>query len=85
MAAEGKCDRALPLLTRLTHEQPGVYLGQLTLAKCELASGNYSAAESALDSAIHASPGHLDAVFYKGICLFQENRLQRSIAQLATG
>jgi len=82
MAAEGKCDRALPLLTRLAHEQPGVYLGQLTLAKCELASGNYSAAESALDSAIHASPGQLDAVFYKGICLFQENRFKEALPRL---
>jgi len=82
MAAEGKCDRALPLLTRLTQEQPGVYLGQLTLAKCELASGHYSAAESALDSAIHASPGHLDAVFYKGICLFQETRFKEALPSL---
>ena len=82
MAAEGRCDRALPLLTRLTQEQPGVYLGQLTLAKCELASGNYRAAESALDSAIHAGPGHLDAVFYKGICLFQENRFKEALPTL---
>jgi tetratricopeptide (TPR) repeat protein len=72
----------MPLLTRLTHEQPGVYLGQLTLAKCELASGNYSAAESALDSALHASPGHLDAVSYKGICLFQENRFKDALPSL---
>jgi len=82
MAAEGLCDRALPLLTRLTQEQPGVYLGQLTLAKCDLASGNYRAAESALDSAIRAGPGHLDAVFYKGICLFQENRFKEALPNL---
>ena len=82
MAAEGKCDQALPLLSRLAREQPGVYLGQLTLGKCELASGNYSAAESALDSAVHASPGNLDAVFYRGICLFQENRFKEALPSL---
>jgi arylsulfatase A-like enzyme/Flp pilus assembly protein TadD len=82
MAAEGKCDRAVPLLTRLTQEQPGMYLGHLTLAKCELASGKYEAAESALDSAIHASPGNLDAVFYKGICLFQESRFKEALPSL---
>jgi arylsulfatase A-like enzyme/Flp pilus assembly protein TadD len=82
MAAEGKCDRAVPLLTRLTQEQPGIYLGYLTLAKCELASGKYEAAESALDSAIHAGPGNLDAVFYKGICLFQESRFKEALPSL---
>ena len=82
MAAEGKCDRAVPLLTRLTQEQPGMYLGQLTLAKCELASGKYEAAESALDSAVHASPDNLDAVFYKGICLFQESRFKEALPSL---
>ena len=82
MAAEGKCDRALPLLTRLTQEQPALFLGQLTLAKCDLASGKYQAAESALDSAIRASPGNLDAVFYKGICLFQESRFNEALPSL---
>jgi arylsulfatase A-like enzyme/Flp pilus assembly protein TadD len=82
MAAEGKCDRALPSLTRLTQEQPGLYLGQLTLAKCELASGKYEAAESALDSALRVSPGNLDAVFYKGICLFQESRFKEALPSL---
>jgi Flp pilus assembly protein TadD len=82
MAAEGKCDRALPLLTRLTQEQPGLYLGELTLAKCELASGKYEAAEAALNSALRSSPGNLDAVFYKGICLFQENRFKEALPSL---
>jgi arylsulfatase A-like enzyme/Flp pilus assembly protein TadD len=82
MAAEGKCDRALPLLTRLTQEQPTLFLGHLALAKCDLASGKYEAAESALDSAIRLSPDNLDAVFYKGICLFQEGRFKEALANL---
>jgi arylsulfatase A-like enzyme/Flp pilus assembly protein TadD len=82
MAAEGKCDRALPLLTRLTQEQPALFLGHLTLAKCELASGKYEAAESALDAAIRLSPGNLEATFYKGICLFQEGRFKEAFPNL---
>ena len=82
MAAEGKCDRALPLLNRLAQEQPGLYMGQLTRAKCELASGKYDAAESALDAAIRINPGALDAVFYKGICLFQESRFKEALPSL---
>lgn len=82
MAAEGKCDAALPLLTRLTQEQPRLFLGHLNLAKCELASGRYKAAESALDSALRLSPDNPEVTFYRGICLFQEGRFKEAFLNL---
>ena len=82
MAAEGKCARAIPLLTRLAQEQPALFLGHLTLAKCALATGRYEAAESALDSALRLRPDNLEATFYKGICQFQEGRLKESLSSL---
>jgi Flp pilus assembly protein TadD len=82
MAAKGKCDRAIPLLTHLTQEQPALFLGQLTLAKCELATGKYEAAAPALDSALRIRPDNLEALFYKGICEFQEGRVKESLSSL---
>ena len=82
MAAEGRCERSIPLLTRLTQEQPALFLGHLTLAKCELATGKYEAAESALDSAVRLRPDNLEAIFYQGICQFEEGRLQDSLSSL---
>jgi tetratricopeptide (TPR) repeat protein len=82
MAAEGKCARAIPLLTRLAQEQPALFLGHLTLAKCALSTGRYEAAESALDSALRLRPDNLEATFYKGICQFQEGRLKESLSSL---
>ena len=82
MAARGKCDQAIPLLAHLTQEQTGVFLGHLTLAKCELATGKYEAAESALDSAIRLRPDNLEAIFYRGICQFQEGQLKDSLSSL---
>lgn len=82
MAAEGQCERALPVLIRLTQEQPNLLLGHLTLAKCELATGKYEAAESALDSVLRLRPDSMEALFYKGICLFQENKLKEALPRL---
>jgi tetratricopeptide (TPR) repeat protein len=82
MAAKGNCARAIPLLTRLTQEQPALFPGHLTLAKCELATGKYEAAESALDSAIRLRPDNLEVLFYRGICQFQEGRLDNSLTIL---
>jgi len=82
MAAQRQCARAIPLLTRLTQEQPGLFLGQLTLAKCELATGKYAAAESALDAAARLRPDNIEVLFYRGIGQFQEGRLQDSLSTL---
>jgi tetratricopeptide (TPR) repeat protein len=82
MAGEGKCARAMPLLTRLTQEQPALFLGLITLAKCALATGKYEAAESALDSALHLRPDNLEATFYRGICQFQQGRIRESLSSL---
>jgi tetratricopeptide (TPR) repeat protein len=82
MAAEGKCAGAIPLLTQLTQKQPALFTGHLTLAKCELATGKYEAAESALDSAARLRPDNLEAIFYRGICQFQEGRLQDALSNL---
>jgi tetratricopeptide (TPR) repeat protein len=90
LAAEGQCARALPLLTRLTQEQPTLFLGQLTLGKCELTLGNYAAAEATLNSALRLRSDNLeftarrefDAKFYYGICLYQEGRLKDALASL---
>ncbi len=82
MASQGKCARAIPLLTHLIQEQPALFLGHLTLAKCELATGKYEAAESALDSAVRLRPDNLEATFYRGICQFQEGRLNDSLSSL---
>ncbi len=82
MASKGNCDRAIPLLTRLTQEQPALLLGHLTLAKCELATGKYQSAEAALDSAVRLRPDNLEALFYRGICEFHEGRLDNSLSSL---
>jgi arylsulfatase A-like enzyme/Flp pilus assembly protein TadD len=82
MASQGKCASAIPILTHLTQEQPKLLLGQLTLAKCQLFTGQYQAAESALNSALRLHPDHVEATFYKGICQFQEGRLKESQSSL---
>jgi len=82
MASERQCDRAIPLLARLTDEQPSLFMGHLTLAKCELATGKYGPAESALDSALRLRPDNLEAQFYKGICEFQEGRFDSALTSL---
>jgi tetratricopeptide (TPR) repeat protein len=82
MSAEGNCASAVPLLTRLTEEQPSLFLGYLTLGKCELATGKLNAAQQTLDSAIRLQPANLEARFYKGICQFQAGRLEQSWSSL---
>jgi arylsulfatase A-like enzyme/Flp pilus assembly protein TadD len=82
MATQGKCDRAMPLLARLTQEQPALFLAQMTLAKCELAAGKYGPAESTLDSAIFLRPDDQEAKFYKGICQYQAGNIMESLATL---
>jgi arylsulfatase A-like enzyme/Flp pilus assembly protein TadD len=82
LAAEKKCGQAIPALTRLTQEQPGLLLGHLTLAKCEIFTGQYGAAESSLNSALRLRPDNVEAIFYKGICQFQEGRLKEASADL---
>ena len=82
MAAKGNCDRAIPLLAHLTQQQPALFLGHLTLGKCELATGKYEAAEPALDSALRLRPDNLEALFYRGICEFQEGRVKESLSSL---
>jgi choline-sulfatase len=82
MATEGKCAGAVPLLTRLVQEQPGVFLGQITLAKCDLSLGKYEAADTALTSALRLQPENLEAKFYQGICQFQEGRFDDALASL---
>jgi arylsulfatase A-like enzyme/Flp pilus assembly protein TadD len=82
LAAEGKCASAIPSLARLTQEQPALFLGHMTLAKCNLATGRYDAAESALDFAVRLRPDNLEAKFYRGICQFQEGRLKESLSTL---
>ncbi|MHB8655868.1 MAG: sulfatase-like hydrolase/transferase [Terriglobia bacterium] len=82
MATQGKCDRAIPLLNHLTQAQPALFLGQITLAKCELAAGKYETADLDLDAALRLRPDNLEAKFYRGICQFQEGRLNDSLSSL---
>jgi choline-sulfatase len=82
MASRGQCERAIPLLARLSQEQPQLFVSHLTLAKCELATGQYQPAEMALDSTIRLRPDNLEALFYKGICEFQEGRLADALSSL---
>ncbi|HKS94751.1 MAG TPA: sulfatase-like hydrolase/transferase [Terriglobia bacterium] len=82
MAAKGQCERAIPLLDRLSKEQPRLFLGHVTLAKCELATGKYRPAESALEAAIRLRPDNLEAQFYKGICEFQEGQFDKALSSL---
>jgi tetratricopeptide (TPR) repeat protein len=82
MAAEGKCAGVIPLLTRLLQEQPELFLGQITLAKCDLFIGKYEAADSALNSALRIHPDNLEAKFYQGISQFQEGRFSDALANL---
>ncbi len=82
LAAGGQCVRAIPLLTRLTQQEPSLFLAQITLSKCDLALGKYPAAESTLNTALHLRPDNLEAKFYQGICLFQEGRFNEALACL---
>jgi arylsulfatase A-like enzyme/thioredoxin-like negative regulator of GroEL len=82
LATQGKCDRAVPLLTRLTKEQPALFMGQMTLAKCELAAGKVEAADSTLTTALRLRPDDQQALFYKGIGQFQMGHFKDSLATL---
>ena len=82
LASEGKCTEAIPLLSRLTQKEPALFPGHLTLAKCEIATGKYEAAESALELALRLHPDNLEAVFYRGICEYQEGRLNEALSSL---
>jgi tetratricopeptide (TPR) repeat protein len=82
LASEGKCAAAIPSLARLTQEQPALFLGHMTLAKCSLATGRYAAAELTLDVAARLRPDNLEVKFYRGICQFQKGRLKESLATL---
>jgi choline-sulfatase len=82
LAGQGQCVGALPMLTRLTQEEPSLFLAQITLSKCDLALGKFAAAESALNSALRLRPDNLEAKFYLGICLFQEGRFNDALARL---
>ena len=82
LTGEGRCADALPLLTHLTEEQPGWVLGLMTLAKCEIATRRFEAAESTLDTVLRGHSDNLEAQFYRGVCLFQQGRLNDSLTTL---
>ena len=82
LAAENKCDRAIALLTHLIEQQPELTLGHLTLAKCDLSTGQYAAAGESLDAALRLQPDNLEARFYKGICSFQQGHLDEALSSL---
>lgn len=82
MVAEGKCDEAMPLLNRLVQLRPTLFLGHITLAKCDLFQGKYEAADSALQAALHIRPDNVEAKFYQGISQLEEGRFSDSIAGL---
>lgn len=82
IAAQGQCARAVPLLSRLTQQDPSLFLAQLTLGKCQLAMGKFPAADATLNTARRIRPGNLEAKFYQGICQFQEGRFDDALANL---
>ncbi len=82
LAGQGQCAQAVPLLARLTQEEPSLFIGQLTLGKCDLSLGKYPAAESTLNAALRLRPDNLEAKFYQGICQFQQGRLKEAQAHL---
>ncbi|MGO8787669.1 MAG: sulfatase-like hydrolase/transferase [Terriglobia bacterium] len=82
LAAQGKCSEAAPLLTSLVQERPALFVGQMTLAKCDLFLGKYEAADSALNSALRVHPDNLEAKFYLGIAQFEQGRFADALATL---
>jgi tetratricopeptide (TPR) repeat protein len=82
MATEGNCAAAVPLLTRLVKEQPELFLGQLTLAKCDLFLGHYDEADSALNSALRVHPDNVEARFYQGVSQYQQSRFADAMSTL---
>jgi len=82
LAAEKKCGEAIPSLAQLAQEQPGLFLARATLAKCEMLTGQYAAAESELDAALRLRPDNMEVIFYKGINEFQAGRLQEAQSNL---
>ena len=82
LAGQGQCAQAVPMLTRLTQEEPSLFIGQTTLGKCDLAMGKYPAAESNLNAALRLRPDNPEAKFYQGICQFQQGRLKEAQAHL---
>jgi tetratricopeptide (TPR) repeat protein len=69
-------------LTRLTEQQPGWVLGQMTLAKCEMATRMYDAAGATLDAALRLHPDNVEAQFYRGVTRFQQGRISDARADL---
>ena len=82
LAAEGQCERAIPMLTRLTQEEPTLFTAWLTLGKCHLAQGKFAAADETLNSALRLRPDSHEAKFYLGICQFQQGRFKEAQANL---
>lgn len=82
LAAEGKCVDAAPLLASLVEQKPSLFVGQMTLAKCDLFLGNYQAADSALNAALRVRPDNVEAKFYRGISQFEEGRFNDALADL---
>ena len=82
MATEGKCAAAVPLLTQLVKEQPELFLGQLTLAKCDLFLGHYDEADSALNFALRVHPDNVETRFYQGVSQYQQSRFADAMSTL---
>ena len=82
LTGKGKCADVIPTLTRLTEQQPGWVLGQMTLAKCEMATRMYDAAGATLDAALRLHPDNVEAQFYRGVTRFQQGRISDARADL---
>jgi arylsulfatase A-like enzyme/Flp pilus assembly protein TadD len=82
LTGKGKCADVIPTLTRLTEQQPSWVLGQMTLAKCEMATRMYDAAGATLDAALRLHPDNVEAQFYRGVTRFQQGRISDARADL---
>jgi arylsulfatase A-like enzyme/Flp pilus assembly protein TadD len=82
LTGQGKCADVIPTLTRLTAQQPSWVLGQMTLAKCQMATRRFDAAESTLDAALRLHPDNVEAQFYRGATRYQQGRIGDALADL---
>jgi arylsulfatase A-like enzyme/Flp pilus assembly protein TadD len=78
--SEGHCLQAIPVLERLTREDPRLFMGFALLGHCRFDSGEYQSAATAFRSAAHLRPEDIDALFYSAACDFHLGNLEAAAA-----
>jgi len=84
LVVEGRCAAALELLAKLVHDLPADPKPLFWTAQCEVESGDYAAAQSALDAAIALDPNDGESRLLLAIALYHQEEFARSSDELET-